>query len=73
MTPSTCRMAGATCYRNATAVLRIDGVGDRAMCPEHIATLETLGMAFRRLDAAVVVPEWRQRSLRRDLTPEMGR
>jgi len=41
--------------------------------PEHIATLETLGMAFRRLDAAVVVPEWRQRSLRRDLTPEMGR
>jgi hypothetical protein len=65
-------MAGAQCYRPATAVLRIASVGDRAICSEHIATLEALGMAFRRLDDTTPVPEWRQRSLRRDLTPEMG-
>jgi hypothetical protein len=43
-----CRMAGGTCYRNATAVLRIDGVGDRALCSDCIATLERMGVAFRR-------------------------
>jgi hypothetical protein len=72
-----CRMAGGTCYRNATAVLRIDGVGDRALCSDCIATLERmgvafrrdqLGMAFRRLDAAVPIPDWRTRLTARDMT-----
>ena len=60
-----CAMAGATCYRPAAVVLRIAGVGDRALCSEHVATLEALGMAFRRLDDSAPLPEWRQRSLAR--------
>jgi len=61
-------MAGAQCFRPASAVLRIDGVGDRAICTEHIATLEALGMAFRRLSDSEPAPEWRRRSLSRDFT-----
>ena len=63
-----CGMAGAQCPRTPEAVVRITGVGDRALCGPCMATLERLGMDFRRLDESVPVPEWRTRSLARNMT-----
>jgi hypothetical protein len=65
---SPCAMAGPQCPRVGVVLIRIDGVGDRKLCLPCIASLERMGVAFRRLDAEAVVPEWRQRSLRRDFS-----
>jgi hypothetical protein len=61
-------MAGEQCGRTDTTVVRLSGVGDRRICPDHIATLERLGMHFRRLDDTVPQPAWRQRLTARDQT-----
>lgn len=61
----TCQMAGTRCYRTDTVLVRIEGVGDRRICETDLATLERMGVAFRRLDADAVVPEWRTRALAR--------
>lgn len=66
MTP--CQMAGRPCHRQATTVVRIDGVGDRPLCDECLASLERMGMHFRRLDERAPLPAWRQRDLKRDQT-----
>jgi hypothetical protein len=60
-------MAGRQCPNPAECLVRVTGVGDRALCGSCIATLEQLGMHFRRLDEKVPVPEWRTRSLARVL------
>lgn len=62
-----CRMAGG-CPHQAVAVARIAGVGDRALCQEHIDALTALGMDFRLLEGTVPKPEWRRRDLARDMT-----
>lgn len=62
-------MAGAHCPNPATVAVRIPGAGDRSLCASCVATLEALGMAFRRLDEKAPIPAWRQRSLARDMTP----
>lgn len=41
---SVCRWAGAPCPNAATALVRITDVGLRAICGEHVAVLERLGM-----------------------------
>lgn len=63
-----CQMPAEQCDAPATAVLRITGVGDRAMCEDHIEALERMGMSFRRLDPDAPVPMWRQRAEAKDLT-----
>jgi hypothetical protein len=61
-------MAGEQCPRTDTTLVRIPGVGDRRLCPDGIARLDAMGMAYRRLDQAVPLPLWRQRNLARDFT-----
>ncbi|HXJ66458.1 MAG TPA: hypothetical protein VNN79_22090 [Actinomycetota bacterium] len=68
-----CAMAGRQCPNPAETLVRIAGVGDRALCPSCIATLDALGMHFRRLDETQPLPEWRTRSLARDFTGALGR
>ncbi len=58
-----CRMAGAPCPNQGTVLVRIPGVGDRRLCASCIASMERMGMEFRRLEDSTLVPEWRQRSL----------
>jgi hypothetical protein len=57
-----CTMAGG-CPNDALVVVRIHGVGDRPLCQNCLASLDRMGMSYRRLDAEAVVPEWRQRGL----------
>lgn len=57
-----CRMAGG-CPNEGTVLVRIPGVGDRRVCASCLASMERMGMEFRRLDETVPVPEWRTRSL----------
>lgn len=54
------------CSEPASVTVRIDRVGDRALCARHLAQIEAMGMAYRRLDAAI--PAWRQRALGRDMS-----
>lgn len=58
-----CGMAGRRCPNTATTVVRIFGVGDRALCGSCVATLER----------KAPVPEWRLRALGRDMTGALGR
>jgi hypothetical protein len=50
---------------------RIAGVGDRPVCDEHIAVLDRLGMAYRRLDPEAPAQEWRRRLTAVDMTGAM--
>jgi hypothetical protein len=69
-----CRWAGLPCRDEATATVRIAGVGDRSVCDFHLATLERLGMDFRRLDEqGAFVPEWRRHLTAVDRTGALGR
>lgn len=65
---SPCRWPGQPCPHEATVVVRISDIGDRRVCAEHLAVMERLGMDFRRLDESQPLPEWRTRSLARDMT-----
>ena len=58
-----CAMAGRQCPNDPLCLVRIHGVGDRALCQSCIATLEQLGMSFRRLDDTTPLPEWRRRGI----------
>jgi hypothetical protein len=60
-------MAGG-CSQDALAMFRIAGVGDRALCQVHVASLERMGMHFRRLDDSTPIPEWRRRLTAKDTT-----
>lgn len=68
-----CGSAGKPCPREATLTVRIAGVGDRHLCAECHAALVALGMDIRVLPANSFVPEWRTRSLARDLSQATGR
>lgn len=57
-----CRMAGG-CPNEGKTLVRIPGVGDRRVCGSCLASMERMGMSFRRIDEAGSVPEWRLRSL----------
>lgn len=53
-----------SCARLANRMVRLDGVGDRALCDPCIKTLTDLGMGMRVLEETPEsVPEWRKRSL----------
>lgn len=62
-----CTMAGAPCPHEAVATVRIDGVGDRAMCGPHRDWVVGHGMG-RELEANSFVPEWRKNLTSRDQT-----
>ncbi len=68
---SLCQMAGARCPETETVLVRIADVGDRRICGGHLATLDRLGMSYRRLDVQPFVPEWRRRGIAHDLTGAM--
>lgn len=54
------------CPKLANLTARWSGVGDRAFCRGCFDSLKALvGDDLRELPAETVVPEWRQRSLRR--------
>jgi hypothetical protein len=61
----TCRFAN-DCPHTGTVLVRIHSVGDRKVCPEHLAWMRDQGMDFREL-ADVFVPRWRQGDLRRSM------
>lgn len=63
-----CGMAGPQCPREATATVRIAGIGDRHLCAEHLAWMQAHAMDVRVLEPNAFVPEWRTRSLARDMT-----
>lgn len=64
-----CRSAGAQCPREAVLTARVGRIGDRDLCRECFDFLVSLmGEDCRELDPNAYVPEWRQRSLQRDLT-----
>lgn len=67
-----CRWAGAPCPNEGATTIRLAGVGDRALCADHLATATRMGMAFRRLDEDAPAPAWRQRDLTRDMTGAQG-
>lgn len=62
-----CAMAGRQCPNDALAMVRIFGVGDRALCQSCIASLTRLGMDYRVLEDAPA-PEWRARLRAKDMT-----
>lgn len=65
----TCQMAGERCPETQTVLVRIADVGDRRMCGGHLATLDRLGMSYRRLDVQPAGrPEWLRRGVGHDLT-----
>jgi len=68
-----CGFAGGQCPREASVTARISGIGDRHLCAEHLAWMQSAGMDLRVLEPNAFVPEWRTRSIRRDLTAETGR
>lgn len=68
----TCQMAGERCPETQTVLVRIADVGDRRMCGAHLATLDRLGMTYRRLDAPVFIPEWRRHGIAKDMTGALG-
>lgn len=43
-----CAMAGADCPNPATEAVTLTGVGVRGLCADHLATLERMGLHFRR-------------------------
>ena len=61
-----CAYPGVDCPIPATETVTLTGVGPRSLCADHIATLERMGLHFRRLGERV--PAWRQRGLARDET-----
>jgi hypothetical protein len=63
----TCRFA-STCPHEGTVLVRIHGVGDRKVCPEHVSWMRDHAMDYRELPIDAHVPAWRQRSLARDMT-----
>lgn len=69
-----CAMAGRQCPNGAECVVRVAGVGDRALCSACIGTLEALGMHFRRLEDAAPLPVWRRHGITaKDMTGALGR
>ncbi len=67
-----CAMAGAQCPQAATVTLRIADIGDRSVCSEHHAWMESVGMSFRVLDPNAYKPMWMRGDLARDFTPATG-
>lgn len=67
-----CASAGRQCPREATVTVRIARVGDRSLCRECHEWMVAQGMDVRELEPNAYVPMWRQRDLRRDLTPATG-
>lgn len=66
-----CLMAGG-CPQPAVLTARIHRVGDRPLCQRHFDWLVSqMGEDCRALETNAYVPEWRRRSLRRDLTGAM--
>jgi hypothetical protein len=63
-----CAMSpNGSCPREAVATIRLDGVGDRAMCREHVDWCVSQGMG-RELDPNAYQPQWlRDKAFRRDL------
>jgi hypothetical protein len=65
-----CAMAGG-CSNDALAMVRIYGVGDRALCQVHIATLTRMGMDHRVLETSPA-PEWRARLTAKEMTGSLA-
>jgi hypothetical protein len=63
-----CTFAGG-CPREAVVSIRIATIGDRHVCQQHHDWMQQQGMDFRVLEPNAFIPEWRTRSLVRDLTP----
>lgn len=64
---TTCRFANE-CSNEGKHLVRIQGVGDRRVCDDHLRWMTAVGMDFRPLADNLIVPEWRQRSLASDKT-----
>jgi hypothetical protein len=63
-----CASAGRPCPREAVLTARIARIGDRPLCQECHDTYVAMGLDITVLDPNAFVPEWRQRSLARDMT-----
>lgn len=62
-------MAGAQCPHEAAVTARIHRVGDRPLCQSHFDWLVSqMGEDCRALDLYAFIPEWKRRSLARDMT-----
>lgn len=64
-----CQMAGAQCPHEAVVTVRIDAVGDRALCRSHADFVIEQGFG-RELETAFV-PEWRRNLRAVDLTSRL--
>ena len=63
-----CASAGRQCPREAVLTARIAHIGDRPLCQPCHDEYVALGMEMRVLEPNAYVPEWRTRSLARDMT-----